>query len=468
MTPRKRQSRVFWRVQGGSRRAWGDFRDFADVGGKREPLLPLGERFATTDPDIAIRLALRRLEELEAARKRRTITGRAEVVTLAAYSRDYLIAKKKSGQATDAWLAACQEFLERAVAFFGSDRPLEGIRVSEVRAWSALLLVTNSKHKRPFSPESVRRHLFTLSNLYRFAQEAELVPPGFNPVAAFTEKPPRPQREAKWLEVPDAALLLESARTLPIVRTAAGEALGAGFVYPLLATFLLTGGRRAEVLGLELDDVSFDRRTVTFRPNTWRRLKTRDSWRVVPLWPQLEEALRAYVFGPRLDRGGSLLFPSPETQGEAMLQEIRRLIDRAALRSGWKSRELSSRVFRHTYCAARLQTTDQGAPVSIYTVSRELGHESEDMVRRVYAHLGTVRHRAEAVEFRVEQHEEALRDRLGAMGFVTGKDTMESEGIENEKPHRELSHDEAFDSDSWARRDSNARPLAPEASALSS
>ena len=67
MSPRKRRSRVTWRQQGGSRRAWADFRDFADVGGKREPLVPAGERFATSDPDIALRLALRRLEELEAA-----------------------------------------------------------------------------------------------------------------------------------------------------------------------------------------------------------------------------------------------------------------------------------------------------------------------------------------------------------------------------------------------------------------
>jgi integrase len=44
--------------------------------------------------------------------------------------------------------------------------------------------------------------------------------------------------------------------------------------YPLLATFLLTGGRESEVTGLELDDVSLDRKTITFRPNAWRRLKT--------------------------------------------------------------------------------------------------------------------------------------------------------------------------------------------------
>ncbi len=52
--------------------------------------------------------------------------------------------------------------------------------------------------------------------------------------------------------------------------------------------------------------------------------------------------------------------------------------------------------------AARV--SDQGAPVSTYTVAREMGHGGEAMVRKVYGHLGQVRHRSEAVEYRVEQH----------------------------------------------------------------
>jgi integrase len=73
-------------------------------------------------------------------------------------------------------------------------------------------------------------------------------------------------------------------------------------------------------------------------------------------------------------------------------------------------------MFRHSYCAARLQTLDGGAPVSPFTVSRELGHGSQKMVEDVYSHLGTMRHRTEWVEYRVEQHAKALRDRLAAMG----------------------------------------------------
>ncbi|MGH9894376.1 MAG: hypothetical protein ACREA0_20805, partial [bacterium] len=91
----------------------------------------------------------------------------------------------------------------------------------------------------------------------------------------------------------EAALLLESAR----LATAAGKVPAS--VYPLIATFLLTGGRRSEVLGLEVADVSFDHRTVRFRKSRSRgRLKTRTSQRTVPLWPQLEEILQPYVFSP--------------------------------------------------------------------------------------------------------------------------------------------------------------------------
>ena len=253
--------------------------------------------------------------------------------------------------------------------------------------------------------------------------------------------------------MPDAALYLESPRTLPNVVTAAGDALSAAVATPLIGTFLLTGGRLAEVLGLEMDDVSFDRRTVTFRPNDWRRLKTRTSWRVLPLWPQLETLLRAWVFGPRLEMGGRLLFPSFASGQEAPLRETRRLLDRIAQRIGWKRGEIRHRIFRHSCCAARLQTPDRGAPVSLYTVSRELGHGSEDLVRRVYPHLGTVRHRSEVVEFRGEQHFERLGDQLRRLGFVITSDIKEGAGGANEEPRdTEVSTGRSFQSGPGATR----------------
>ena len=73
---------------------------------------------------------------------------------------------------------------------------------------------------------------------------------------------------------------------------------------------------------------------------------------------------------------------------------------------------IRARMFRHTYCSARLQTLDHGAPVSPYTAAMELGHGGQSMVDRVYGHLGTVRRRSEVVEYRVEQHAAILGERL--------------------------------------------------------
>jgi integrase len=330
------------------------------------------------------------------------------------------------------------------------------------------------------------------------------------------EKPAPIRREAKWLEMHDAALLLRAAGALPlrggtsldaeaiariratwdegktskvslartyrvsgawITRILEGQEASAAideaqFAYPLVATYLLTGGRESEVTGLELDDVSLDRRTITFRPNAWRRLKTPGSHRVVRLWPQLAEILGPYLGWRTVQRGGRLLFPSPWSAEERMLSDVRKLLDRVAIRAGLRPGDLRTKAFRHTYCAARLQTLDQGASVSTYTVARELGHESEAMVRKVYAHLGEIRHRAEVVEYRAEQHLERLGDRLQRLGLVrpsgTGKDTATPAAAAMEAPHDHESDSGAEAWDEWAMRGSNPRPRACEARALTS
>jgi hypothetical protein len=193
MTPRKRKSRIYWRERGGDRRAYFDGRDFQDVGGKLEPLVAAGERMATTDPDVAMRLASDRLEQLEAARKRRAFNGgRAVETQLAAFARLHLIAKKRAGKVTDQWLAMAELSLDRAVAYFGAMRELDTVRVSHVRGWISWLEALTTPQERRLGPGTIRHHLNALSNLYRRAQEEEVVFPGYNPVAALMEKPAAP------------------------------------------------------------------------------------------------------------------------------------------------------------------------------------------------------------------------------------------------------------------------------------
>jgi integrase len=422
----KTRTQIYWRERGGGvRRAYADLRVYADGGGRREPLVAPGEKLATADSATAQVLLARRIEQLDGLRRGRVLHGLTGQATIAAFASVHLVAKAKSGKVTEAWLKLSESHLERAVEHFGAARDLASITTADVRGWCEHLQGTG------LSGGTVRHHLNALSNLYARARAERVVPSGYDPVGDLQDKPTARRAEARWLEVPDAALFLEAARThRPVLK---GGPLPLPFAHELVATFLLTGGRESEVLGLEVADVSLDRGVVTFRPNGWRRLKTDTSHRSVPLWPQLRVVLERYLAERPPSR---LLFPSYRTGAEAMVTDFHKLLDAVATRAGWTAGEIRSKMFRHTYCAARLQTLDQGAPVSVYTVAKELGHGGETMVRRVYGHLGQVRHRVRVVEYRVEQFAAKLEERLAALGarnrFGT---TIDTTGVDSQ-PYR--------------------------------
>jgi integrase len=417
-------TRVYWR----NGRAYGDFRAYADVGGGREALSEPAQTWGTTDPAIAEALFGKRLDELRAERRKRAGAPAhkgARRITLVRLAALHHRKKTEAGQTTARHLRDLKHRLKVAIKYFGVERDPTTIEATDVAAWVRTLAATprSKKTTQTLSPGTIRHYLFALSGLYRRAQEGGFVPPGYNPVAALVEKPPVARaREATFYEVADAALILEAARV--VEKRAHGNATPN--LHAILATFLLTGGRRSEVLGLDVEDVSFDRRKVHFRPNAHRGLKTRTSHRIVPLWPQLEEVLRRHVFGGAVPRTSGLLFPS---KWGTMVGDLRTSLDDVAALAGVE--QIRTRAFRHTYCAARLQTVSRivrpGAdpardenpyewvPVAKYTVQREMGHGGAALVDRVYGHVGESPHRSEVVEFRAERHREELGDRLRAL-----------------------------------------------------
>ena len=411
--PRKRTSRLYWK-QG---RAYADFRDYRDVGGNLRALVPPGQTQATTDPDVAAVLIGQQVKALEERRRGVGLVGRAGPavgVTLAVYAHDFLLARKAEGEVTDAHLRNQERELERALGFLGPDRALASITVADVKAYLVYLRTLPGRKGGTLSGDALRHHLFSLSALFAAAEEQEVVPG--NPVQKLRRKPTATAAPAVWLESPDAAAWLAACRTVRLTRAD----LAVSFLPDLMATFLLTGGRRAEVFGLEESDILFDRELVLFRPNRWRRLKNAGSARAVPLWPQLAVVLRAYLNRREVARltGATvptLLFPS-RTGG--LLEGCQKALGQVERSLGWpESRTrggpgaLTWKAFRHTYCAARLQTLDGGEPISPYAVGKEMGHGGSAMVQKIYGHLGTCRHRSEVVEY------------LEAGPFVTGNVT---------------------------------------------
>ena len=402
---------IIWR----NGRAYGDFRSYEDVGGSREALAEPGKTWGTTDTDIANALYDVRLAALKEKRKGRAGVTKERHTTLDRLVQQHLIQKAKADLSTT-HLNDLETRLAAAMDFFGTKRDPRTIEPSEVREWADHLGADGTR-----KPGTIRHYLNALSGLYGRAQEGLYVVPGYNPVRALQEKPGTVSAtEATFFEVADAALILEAARILD--RDDRKNATPG--LYPLIATFLLTGGRRSEVFGLDVDDVSFDRGLIRFRPNAHRRLKTSTSHRVVPIWPQLRDLLQEWMFGGDQPRTSGLLFPSVTG---SMITSIDKTLDEIGELCGMEAGEIRLHGFRHTYCSARLQTVQRilrpGADpadehafdyveVSRFQVQKEMGHGGGQLVNRIYGHAQRLPYRSEAVEYRVEQHVSELGPRL--------------------------------------------------------
>ena len=388
------------------------------ITGQHVPLRPKWEKFATDDQTVAIQLYAELIRQLEDANTSK-VKNRGEVrrhVTVRSFTEDYLAwrdYKKRDAKQTQ-WMRAVA--LYRAGEFFG-DKALWEIKPRDVEAWSKKLRTnagpTSGKKVREYDealkPQSVLNHLHALSALFKRASQAGVFGDvlEYNPVRV-ADKPAREVRDddtARWLEVHEAALLLEAAR---LVRYKSRGAWAVNdMIYPIVATMLLTGGRAKEVLGLLVDDVDLENGKVHFRPNLFRdKLKTETSKRTVPLWPQLRDILTPYLEERKRvvgETNPALLFPSTNREGhEAMVTDIRKALANITKAAGLDSDLVHPHACRHTYCSARLQTLDGGRPIAPNTVSKELGHRGRAMVDRVYGHCGDVRHRSEFVEYRVE------------------------------------------------------------------
>ncbi len=90
---RRRRTRIYWRNQGGTRRAYADFRDYCDVGGGREALIAPGQFRATEDADVAQKLVADRLRELEQFRRHKLLLGIERRAKLEEFAAHHLIEK---------------------------------------------------------------------------------------------------------------------------------------------------------------------------------------------------------------------------------------------------------------------------------------------------------------------------------------------------------------------------------------
>jgi integrase len=405
------------------RRWWLDARTHQDVGGDREPLRENGSTLATTDKARAIELAKTRMAELEYLRLACQTKGLEKAIKLREAARDWLIHLARDTDLDDATIEGYEWAARWIITLIKGNPHLHEITTQQARALRKDVSKAISRRTgRTLSLRSRRYVLKTLEMILDWGQTEGTVPGGDNPITPALKRMRVTNKQTPYFEPVEVAAFLQG--LIDAADTVTAQVL-------LSFIWALTGCRRTGGRGLLVEDVDLHHGLVRFECNAWRKIKGRQlGHRSVPIWPLLALALRAYQ-PPFEQRRGHLACPTISRGGdESMVSDFRSLwrkaqakaieiLDEAGVEHNLRQHRMTPRALRVAYASARVQTLDRGEPVSDRTVSYELGHQSKQMLDRVYVRIGKSMHRQRhpVVEYRLPSGrlpgEELFRTLLG-------------------------------------------------------
>lgn len=225
-------------------------------------------------------------------------------------------------------------------------RPLRDISRSEAVLWHGDLARRTT---------SERMALSTLSGLMRYAEDHGLRPPGSNPCRGLRKK----ARNDRGSHLPPATIR-RLWQALDRLQARFADACDA------IRLLLLTGARKAEIVGLEWDQIE-GARAVLERSKSGPRT----------IW--LNAPARAIIDGRRATAEGPFVFPAPRRSG------VRSSIDNAwfAVREAADVPALRLHDLRHHYAAVGVSNG-----VDLKLVGGLLGHSDIESTL-IYAHLAT-------------------------------------------------------------------------------
>jgi integrase len=403
MAPRKLGTRDRIQTRPGTSNLQAYLQDYSEVGGRR------WESLGTPDWDEAFRRLEERLEELERRRAAGTKGVPADPLLIDYAIRHFDIRRTvgvKRGRRAESTILKNEQHVGRALDFLDvrygnpaprlSDMDGNGKFVTEYILWLSSL---PGVHKgTSLSASTILKHVYSLSEVLKRAVREGVI--SSNPIPGHDDLPEIRLTEAVFMEAEECYAFLDVCRTRPELSDGHGRDRWSRMtphLYAIFMAFAYTGGRKDEVLGLEVSDLDFFNNRVWFRPNSIRpRLKRHVHKRWVPMWPDLRSALVAYLERDDTPSAGQLFLPR---QKKGLIDDLRAPLATICGAAGIEKR-VTLHTFRHTYAAIRLQTTDNGMAVSPHVVMKELGHTSWRVFQQHYAHVLNSRPRFDEVAYR--------------------------------------------------------------------
>ncbi|MGW0181360.1 site-specific tyrosine recombinase XerD [Nocardia sp. NPDC003345] len=244
---------------------------------------------------------------------------------------------------------------------------LEAVTEADIGEFAVALRSGDPRHP-PLAPGSVARALIAVRGLHRFAAAEGLI----SADVAHSVKPPMVgQRLPKALPVDQVLRLLDAAGA---EAGAGGEAAARGLRdRALLELLYSTGARISETIGLDIDDIDTENRSVVVRGKGGKQ-------RIVPIGRPALAALDDYLVrgrpvlatggrGPRTPGSAAALFLNVRA-GRLSRQSAWQVLQRAAEHAGITA-TVSPHTLRHSFATHLL---DGGADVRV--VQELLGHAS--------------------------------------------------------------------------------------------
>jgi integrase len=393
----------------------GDFRAYSDVGGKRLILRDPTTQMPLRCPIKAVAEYERLKANFEALKRKVGIHALAYNSPIGPVARAHMLAKTRAEGHAAGTLDSEGEILVHLV--FRFDNPaLSDLTAARIERY------LDERRREPgaiegtlISPRTLKNELSALSTLYERAIKWGLT--GSNPVRHVTNRPTSRQlAPATWLTRTEGARLLDAAARLDAETRLAAERVAdykrqgrrpyhgcalppktfaAARRFPhceaLIATYLYTGGRLMEVLGLDIGDLDFANRRIRFKKNHHRELKKAHHNRKVPFWRPLRDILRHYLEDTgRTATTSGLLFTSRKgaTMKGFATAYARCLAEAGLITPG---RRITRHTLRHTFATLMLCTvvrTEEGgwAERSSNSVKNLLGHRTTKLIETTYGH----------------------------------------------------------------------------------
>ncbi|MPZ67217.1 MAG: site-specific tyrosine recombinase XerD [Pseudonocardiaceae bacterium] len=287
---------------------------------------------------------------------------------------DHLAVERGTARNTlDSYSRDLRRYADHLVAAGVGD--LAEVGEQHVTGFLAALRAGGQGH-RPLAPTSAARALIAARGLHRFAYRESLVEVD---VARSVHPPSPPKRLPKALAVSEVLALLETCGPAGGPRELRDRAL--------LELLYSTGARISEAVGLDLDDVDTESRTVLLRGKGGKQ-------RLVPVGRPALEALDTYLVRSRPSfalRGRGVPAVFLNARGARLSRQSAWAVLRAAAERAGITAVVSPHTLRHSFATHLLEG---GADVRV--VQELLGHASVtttqvytlvtvDTLREVYA-----------------------------------------------------------------------------------